>query len=99
MTIVIPPDYHAIQALQNSHVSCITREQALKEDIRALKIGILNIMPEGKTYEFNLLNPLGRSVMQIIPIWIKLESHAYKSVSFSHLAKLYITFEQAFKKD
>lgn len=98
MTIILPPDYHAQKALENNYVLCVPEEQAQKEDIRPLRIGILNIMPEAKSYEFNLLHPLGRSVLQIIPVWIKLKSHSYKSTSRSHLNKLYVTFEEAIKQ-
>lgn len=95
MTIVLPKDYHATEELQKSRVLCINQDQALKEDIRALRVGILNIMPRAESYEFSLLHPLGRSVLQIEPIWIRLKTHTYSSSSQSHLEKLYITFEEA----
>ena len=98
MTIVLPKDYHATAALEQSRIECISTEEALKEDIRALRIGILNIMPKADTYEFSLLHPLGRSVMQIEPVWIKLDTHNYSSTDPSHLEKLYITFKEAVDK-
>ena len=52
-------------------------------------------MPLGKQYEFNLLHPLGLSVLQIEPIWIRLSSHAYKSWDQNHLDQLYVTWEEA----
>ena len=95
MTIVLPKDYHARTALEKSRILCITQEQALKEDIRALRIGILNIMPRAETYEFSLLHPLGRSVLQIEPVWIRLKTHEYNSTDQAHLEKLYMHFEDA----
>lgn len=95
MTIVLPEGYHARTALEKSRVTCISTNDALKEDIRALRIGILNIMPKAETYEFSLLHPLGRSIMQIEPIWIKLKKHSYLSSDKSHLAKMYLPFEEA----
>lgn len=95
--IVIPEDYHIKEALENSQILCITRETALKEDIRALRIGILNIMPQAETYEFSLLHPLGKSVMQIEPIWIILKTHTYSSSDQDHLQSVYVTFEQAIR--
>jgi homoserine O-succinyltransferase/O-acetyltransferase len=68
MTIILPEDHHARQALESMRISCIRRDQALKQDIRPLRIGILNIMPNLESYEFNLLNPLGRSIIQVDPI-------------------------------
>ena len=95
MTIIMPDDYHARNALMSRGVECLTREAALHQDIRALRIGILNIMPNADTYEFNLLFPLGRSILQIIPVWIRLATHNYNSTDKEHLDKLYVTFEQA----
>lgn len=98
MTIVLPKDYHATDALEQSRIECISTDEALKEDIRALRIGILNIMPQADTYEYSLLHPLGRSVMQIEPVWIKLDTHVYSSTNPSHLRKLYIPFKEAIDK-
>jgi len=95
MTIVLQKDYHAKKALEQRRVLCVDQDQALKEDIRALRIGVLNIMPQAETYEFSLLYPLGRSVLQIEPIWIRLQTHKYASTDQSHLEKLYVTFEEA----
>jgi homoserine O-succinyltransferase len=95
MTIVLPKDYHAKTALEKSRVMCIDTDEALKEDIRALRIGILNIMPKAETYEFSLLHPLGRSIMQIEPVWIKLKTHKYNSSDQDHLDRMYVTFEEA----
>ncbi len=97
MTIVIPDDYHAKAALENRRIKCMPEARALKQDIRALRIGILNIMPEAENYEFNLLFPLGRSVLQITPVWIRLKSHSYSSSNQNHLDRHYVSFEDAVK--
>jgi homoserine O-succinyltransferase len=98
MTVVLPKNYHATAALEKSRILCISTEEALKEDIRALRIGILNIMPKANTYEFSLLHPLGRSVMQIEPVWIRLDTHNYSSTNPSHLENLYVPFKEAVDK-
>jgi homoserine O-succinyltransferase len=95
MTIVVPKGYPGISALERSQVQCVTTENALKEDIRALRVGILNIMPRAETYEFSLLQPLGKSVLQIEPVWIRLKTHNYTSSDQSHLDNLYVSFEEA----
>jgi len=95
MTVILPDDYHASSALEQRGVQCMTKDAALHQDIRALRIGILNIMPKADSYEFNLLFPLGRSILQINPIWIRLESHEYKSTDKEHLDTLYVTFKEA----
>jgi len=94
VTVVVPAHYPGRLTLEKNNVPWKTREDALREDIRALRIGILNIMPRADTYEFNLLQPLGRSVLQIEPVWIRLKTHAYKSTSAEHLENLYLSFQQ-----
>ncbi len=95
MTLIIRSDYHALDAIEQNRIRWLPPEQAERQDIRPLRIGILNIMPLGEKYEFNLLHPLGLSVLQIEPIWIRLESHVYKSWPAGHLDELYMTYREA----
>ncbi len=92
MTVVLPKNYHAQEALVRRKIPWKSREEALREDIRALRIGILNIMPQADTYEFNLLQPLGRSILQIEPVWIRLKTHEYRSTRQEHLDSQYLPF-------
>ena len=98
MTVILPRHHHAQTALESHNITCVRPEQAEKQDIRPLRIGILNIMPNVKSYEFNLLYPLGKSILQIDPVWIKLKSHSYKSSSSAHLEELYVDFDDAVKE-
>ena len=95
MALIIPSNYHKISDVEKNHISWIEPELAKRQDIRPLRIGILNIMPLGKQYEFNLLHPLGLSPLQIEPVWIKLKTHSYKTWDLKHLNNLYITWEEA----
>ena len=95
MALILPRSYHKIAAVERNHISWIEPDLAERQDIRPLRIGILNIMPLGKQYEFNLLHPLGLSPLQIEPIWIRLKTHNYKTWDISHLDKLYIDWEEA----
>jgi homoserine O-succinyltransferase len=52
-------------------------------------------MPMAETYEYTILQPLGRSIIQIEPIWIRLRSHAYKTSNWEHIRNAYVTFEEA----
>jgi homoserine O-succinyltransferase len=98
MTIIVPKDYHLCRTLRERRILCLEREQALREDIRALRLGILNIMPKAEAYEFSLLHPLGRSVLQVEPVWIRLRTHRYRSSDSDHLRRLYVTFEEAVER-
>tara|TARA_Y100001968_G_scaffold217938_1_gene200574 strand:- start:53098 stop:53991 length:894 start_codon:yes stop_codon:yes gene_type:complete len=95
MALILPRSYHKISAVERNHISWIEPELAERQDIRPLRIGILNIMPLGKQYEFNLLHPLGLSPLQIEPIWIRLDSHSYKTWDLRHLNNLYVSWEEA----
>ncbi|MBN1409526.1 MAG: homoserine O-succinyltransferase [Spirochaetales bacterium] len=96
--IVIPEEYHIKKDLEKAQVLCISQQQAMREDLRALRIGILNIMPQAEAYEFSLLQPLGCSVMQIEPVWVRLRSHVYSSTNQKHLENIYVYFEDAIAK-
>lgn len=96
--IVVPEDYPFKKLLEKHGVVCISEAKAMKADIRALRIGVLNIMPKAETYEFNILHPLGRFIIQIEPIWIRLKNHNYSSTDKNHLEKLYVSFEDAISK-
>lgn len=97
MTVVLPKGYHMRRALEQNRVTCVDMDAALTEEIRALRIGILNIMPKAETYEYSLLHPLGRSVMQVEPVWIRLHNHPYSSTDQVHLDGLYRYYEDAIK--
>ena len=97
MALILPSNYHKIRDVEKNHISWIEPDLAKRQDIRPLRIGILNIMPLGKQYEFNLLHPLGLSPLQIEPIWIKLQTHSYKTWDIDHLNNLYISWDEANK--
>ena len=92
MALILPRSYHKIAAVERNRISWIEPVLAERQDIRPLRIGILNIMPLGKQYEFNLLHPLGLSPLQIEPIWIRLRSHSYKTWDTRHLDQLYVSW-------
>ncbi len=97
MSIIIPKDYHIKDVLEERRVHCVTEQQAERQDIRPLRIGILNIMPHAESYEYSILFPLGRSIIQIEPVWLRLHSHKYNSSNQAHLDSLYITFDEAIR--
>ena len=97
MTLILPANYHALPQIEQSRVKWVPVPQAEKQDIRPLRIGIMNIMPLGEQYEFNLLLPLGLSVLQIEPVWIRLESHEYKTWKPGHLDDRYVSYAESTK--
>ncbi len=97
MSVVLPKQHHARQSLEKRGVICISDEDAQRADIRPLRIGILNIMPKGETYEPYLLFPLSRTIIQIEPVWLRLHTHKYKTTDKNHLELHYEFFEDAIK--
>ncbi len=98
MTLILPTDYHALPHIEKNRINWVPIHQAEKQDIRPLRIGIMNLMPIGERYEFNVLMPLGLSILQIEPVWIRLESHAYKTWAPGHLDNLYVSYEEAVRE-
>ncbi len=97
MTVIVPDFYHAKQALEEHNITCISKDDAQRQDIRPLRIGILNIMPNVQSYEFNLLYPLGKAILQIDPVWLRLDTHVYTSSAGEHMDYFYIPFAEAIK--
>lgn len=95
MTIRLSPTHRLKPLFDRHHVAWLSEEAAERQDIRPLQIGILNIMPQAEEYEFNLLAPMGRSILQIIPIWIRLREHTYTSSDQDHLNKHYLPYDWA----
>lgn len=95
MSVVLANQHRHRGELEQRGVLCISKEEANRADIRPLRVGILNIMPRGETYEPYLLFPLSRTIIQIEPVWIRLHSHAYKSTDLNHLDLYYDYFENA----
>lgn len=97
MTVILPIDHRSRQMLADHGISCLTRDEAQKQDIRPLRIGILNIMPNVEGYEFNILLPLGRTLIQIEPVWIRLSraSHTTDCDKLAYLNRNYVTYEEA----
>jgi homoserine O-succinyltransferase len=95
MSVVLPNEHRHRGELERRGVLCISEQEANRADIRPLRVGILNIMPKGESYEPYLLFPLSRTIIQIEPIWIRLHSHAYKTTDQDHLELYYDYFENA----
>ena len=95
MSVILPSHYPGRSALQEQRVSLLSEEQAQTADIRPLRVGIINVMPQAELYEYHLLYPLGRSIVQVEPIWIRLNDHTYKSSDKDHLDRFYVTFAEA----
>ena len=94
MPIKIPKELPAFQALSGERVFVITADRAEKQDIRPLKVGIVNLMPTTVDTEIQLLRLLGHSPLQVDITFLNMSSHTSKNAPPGHLEKFYISAEE-----
>ncbi len=94
MPIKIPADLPANSILSDENIFCITEKRALKQDIRPLKIALLNIMPTKIVTETQLIRLLGNTPLQIEIDFIYTSTYRSKNTSAEHLNNFYKTFDQ-----
>lgn len=92
MPINIPNRLPAKKILEKENVFLMDRNRALHQDIRPLKIGILNLMPLKIETETQLLRMLSNTPLQVEVEFIQLSSHKSKHVPEGHLKIFYKTF-------
>jgi len=93
MPIKIPDALPAARVLESENIFVMTEARALHQDIRPLKIGILNLMPTKINTETQLLRLLGNTSLQVDIDLIQTASHTSKNTSSEHLLKFYKTYE------
>ena len=92
MPIIIAKDLPARKVLQNENIFVMTKERAETQDIRALKIAILNLMPTKQETETQLLRLIGNTPLQLDVHLLHMESHTSRNVAQEHLTSFYKTF-------
>ncbi len=93
MPIKIPNDLPATEVLRNENIFVMTETRAVSQDIRPLKILILNLMPTKIDTETQLSRLLGNTPLQVEIDLMNTASHASKNTSQEHLLAFYKTFE------
>lgn len=94
MPIIIPDDLPASSVLQNENVFVMHEKRALHQDIRPLRIAILNIMPQKEITETQLLRLLANTPLQVEIVLLHPETHQSKNTSQDHLDNFYQTFSE-----
>ncbi len=93
MPIKIPNALPATQTLLSENIFVITETRAMTQDIRPLKIAILNLMPTKITTETQLARLLGNTPLQVELELLNTASHTAKNTSADHMLSFYRTFE------
>jgi len=93
MPVKIPDNLPAAEILSNENIFIMTETRAVHQDIRPLKIAILNLMPTKIATETQLLRLLGNTPLQIDITLLHPKTHVSKNTPESHLTTFYRTFE------
>ena len=93
MPIKIPNDLPAHQVLGTENIFIMRESRADTQDIRPLKILILNLMPKKIETETQLLRLLGNSPLQVDVELLQTATYTSKNTSQEHLFKFYKTFD------
>ncbi len=93
MPIRIHHELPAYKSLQNENIFVMSKERAEHQDIRPLKIIILNIMPKKIETETQLMRLLSNTPLQVDIELLNLASHISKNTPENHLSNFYTTFE------
>lgn len=94
MPIKIPNDLPAKKILQGENIFIMDEDRALRQDIRPLKIAILNLMPLKQQTETQLLRMLSNSPLQIEITLLNPKTYQSKNTSSDHLLAFYTTFDE-----
>ncbi len=93
MPIRIPNDLPAVKTLNDENIFVMTEKRAITQDIRPLKILLLNLMPKKIETETQLSRLLGNTPLQVELTLIHTKSHKSKNTSAEHLLAFYKTFD------
>lgn len=94
MPVKIPDTLPAKSILESENVFVMGEKRALSQDIRALRIAILNLMPTKIETETQLCRLIGNSPLQVEIALLKTANHQTKNTPAEHLLAHYQTFEQ-----
>ena len=93
MPVKIPKDLPARKFLEKENIFVMTNERAQKQEIRPLKVAILNLMPNKIATETQLSRLLGNTPLQVELELIHTSSYHSKNTSSEHLLAFYKTFD------
>ena len=94
MPIKIPNDLPAVKILGDENIFVMTETRAITQDIRPLKILLLNLMPKKIETETQFSRLLSNTPLQVELELIHTKSHKSKNVAEEHLLSFYKTFDE-----
>jgi homoserine O-succinyltransferase/O-acetyltransferase len=94
MPVNIPDKLPAIEALKKENIFVMDTTRASHQDIRPLKVAVLNLMPVKITTETDLLRLLSNTPLQLEIDLVKIEGHFSKNTPLEHMLTFYADFSQ-----
>jgi homoserine O-succinyltransferase len=94
MPINVPTNLPAVKELKKENIFIMEESQALKQDIRPLRIALLNLMPVKEVTETDLLRSLANTPLQVELDFFHMEQHVSKNTPREHMEVFYKTFDQ-----
>ena len=96
MPIKINSDLPACAILEKENIFVMTEKRAATQDIRPLKIAIVNLMPTKEVTETQLLRLLGNTPLQIEISLVRMENHVSRNTDETYLDKFYISSNELY---
>ncbi len=93
MPIKIPNKLPARQTLEHEGVKVMSEREAIRQDIRPLQVGLLNLMPDKIRTETQIARLVGASPLQVELTLVRIGEHKSKNTSHEHLIDFYHTWE------
>jgi len=89
MPVRIPDNLPAARQLEDENIFIMTKERAFHQDIRPLRIAVLNLMPTKMVTETQVLRLLGNTPLQTDIRFIRMSSHESSHTPIAHLDAFY----------
>ena len=94
MPILIPRNYPAYKVLEKKNVFVMNSDRASIQDIRPLKVGVINLMPTLEITEEQLIKMLANTPLQVDLQLIMMDSDYHKKEDLSHLNQFYRPYRE-----
>lgn len=94
MPVIIPKGLPAKATLDKEYIFSINEERALSQDIRPLKLALVNLMPTKITTETQFMRLLSNTPLQVEVDLVMMSSHESKNTAKDHLFEFYKTFDE-----
>lgn len=94
MPIKTQSDLPALEILENENIFVMDENRALHQDIRPLRVCILNLMPVKQDTELQLLRALSNTPLQVDVTFLNVKNHISQNTSVNHLNKFYTSFDE-----